>query len=65
MRVLIVSHRWPPRYGGLQNASFMYAESLAKNNKYDVSVFTSKEEGYDNICPKGVKLIEGKSYPFL
>ena len=43
----------------------MYAESLAKNNKYDVSVFTSKEEGYDNICPKGVKLIEGKSYPFL
>ena len=43
----------------------MYAESLAKNNKYDVSVFTSKEEGYENICPNGVNLIEGKSYPFL
>jgi len=64
-RVLMVSHRWPPRYGGLQNASFMYAENLAKNNKYDVSVFTSKEEGYENICPNGVNLIEGKSYPFL
>ncbi|MCX6113032.1 MAG: glycosyltransferase family 4 protein [Proteobacteria bacterium] len=62
-KILIVSHRWPPRYGGLQNSAFMYAERLARF--FDVGVFTSLEKGYKNIIPRKVSLIEGKSFNFL
>ncbi|MCK5611095.1 glycosyltransferase family 4 protein [Candidatus Pacearchaeota archaeon] len=62
-KILIVAHRWLPRYGGLQNVAFMYAEELA--NKYEVTVFTSKEKGFANIKPKNVQLVEGNSFHWL
>ncbi|MCK9568239.1 glycosyltransferase family 4 protein [Candidatus Pacearchaeota archaeon] len=62
-RVLIVAHRWPPRYGGLQNIAFRYAELLSK--RFKVSIITSKEKGIKNIKPLKTRLIGVNANPFL
>lgn len=62
-KLLVVAHRWPPRYGGLQNIAYLYAEKLTKY--FEVSIFTSKERNVKNMCPKKCKLIEGGASMFL
>src|SRR3989344_5091103 len=64
-KILIVTHSWPQRqggiYGGIQNVAYMHAEELAKIKEYEINVFTSKENGLNSKIPKKVNLIEGNS----
>lgn len=62
-KILIVAHRWLPRYGGLQIYAYSIAKELKK--KYDISIFTSKEKNIENIVPKGTTLYGGKSINYL
>lgn len=63
-KILIVAHRWLPRYGGLQIFAYNLSKFL-KSKGNEVTVITSKEKGYVNKIPRGIKLIEISASPFF
>ncbi|MFW5704382.1 MAG: glycosyltransferase family 4 protein [Nanoarchaeota archaeon] len=62
-KILVVAHRWPQRYGGLQNVAFNQTKFLSKY--FDVSVYTSYDKKIPNVKISNTKLIEGKAISYL